>query len=126
MITTGMFWSLFAENIWIVAAVLFVLILMYVLMKSLGTTSQLRTAKRGAQDEEAKIIVAGVQLTEAQARAVRVALNSFIADLRTNGLRDDDTGKRLTDIYVENSEAVLSLVHGRAFRPHVVLPRRRT
>lgn len=60
---------------------------------------------------EAKIIVEGVELTEAQSMAVRVALNSFISDLRANGLGDDDVGKRLSAGYVENSEAVLSLIH---------------
>lgn len=60
---------------------------------------------------EAKIIVEGVELNEAQAMAVRVALNSFVADLRANGIGEDDMGKRLAAGYVENSEAVLSLIH---------------
>jgi len=60
---------------------------------------------------EAKIIVEGVALTDAQSMAVRVALNSFIADLRANGLGEDEVGKRLAAGYVKNSAAVLSLIH---------------
>lgn len=60
---------------------------------------------------EAKIVVNGVELTEVQSQAVRVALNSFVADLRANGIGEDEAGKRLAAGYVKNSEAVLSLVH---------------
>jgi len=60
---------------------------------------------------EAKIVVEGVELTEAQSMAVRVALNGFIQDLRVNGLGDDPVGKRTTAGYIKNSEAVLTLIH---------------
>ena len=74
-------------------------------------SADLEPIVRGNRAMEAIIIVEGVELTEAQSQAVRVALNSFVADLRANGIGEDEMGKRLAAGYVENTEAVLSLVH---------------
>lgn len=55
--------------------------------------------------QEATIMVNGVQLTEAQALAVRVALNTFNPDAG-----DDEHGKALAAAYRERIAEVLNLI----------------
>lgn len=44
----------------------------------------------------------GVTLTYSQSMAVRVALESFSADLINNGLGEDEIGKQITEGYLNN------------------------
>lgn len=71
---------------------------------------------------EAKIIVNGVELSEAQAMTVRVALGSFYQDLAANGLGDDPVGRGICEGYKTNALQVQELLL-RPQRLHVlVLP----
>ena len=56
---------------------------------------------------EAEIIIDGKKLTVGESMAVRVALSSFMSDLKANGLGDDDMGKALTAGYIENCNSAL-------------------
>ena len=51
---------------------------------------------------EANIVMNGVTLTYSQSMAVRVALESFSADLINNGLGEDEIGKQITEGYLNN------------------------
>jgi len=67
-----------------------------------------------ANEKEAKILVEGVELTDAQSMAVRVALTAFIQEMRSDGPGDDQVGKTLSAGHIKNSEAVLALIHGQS------------
>ena len=49
---------------------------------------------------EPTITVNGVPLTIGQAMTVRVALNSLAVDLRSDGMGDDEHGRRMTEGYL--------------------------
>ena len=49
--------------------------------------------------KEPIIIINGVQLTDAQAMTIRVAMESFVMDLFENGLGDDKVGLELCQLY---------------------------
>lgn len=60
--------------------------------------------------KEPHVVINGVTLTEAQAMTLRVAIESFDQDLRTNGLGDDERGLAMTAAYVARiSEIRLAL-----------------
>lgn len=48
---------------------------------------------------EATVIINGHELTEGQSMTLRVAVNSFVEDLKINGLGDDEHGKAMTEAY---------------------------
>jgi len=64
-----------------------------------------------SRSDEAEVIINGVQLTEAQSRAVRVAMNGFLQDQVENGLGDDDAGIRISAGYQASAREVLSYIH---------------
>lgn len=57
--------------------------------------------------EEAEIIVDGKKLTVGESMAVRVAICSFLEDLKANGLGDDEMGKSITKGYIDNCNQIL-------------------
>jgi len=56
--------------------------------------------------EEATIMINGKRLTFGEAMTVRVAIESFAMDLHTDGLGDDDSGKKTTALYLDNINAI--------------------
>jgi hypothetical protein len=59
---------------------------------------------------EPTIIVNGTTLSEGQAMTVRVALESFMLDLQSNGLGDDTTGKKIANGYLARGVEVRNLM----------------
>jgi hypothetical protein len=62
---------------------------------------------------EAKIIVNGVELSLGQSMTLRVALTTFISDMKRDGLGDDETGNAIANGYIDRGEEVLLLMLGR-------------
>lgn len=61
--------------------------------------------------EEATVVIKGQTLTTAQVATLRVSLNSFTMSLRQDGLGEDDHGKKMTVLYLENCKSILRLLH---------------
>jgi hypothetical protein len=59
---------------------------------------------------EPKITVNGEELTPGQAMTLRVALTKFVADMRDEGLGDDEMGKHLAKGYIERGNEVLQFM----------------
>ncbi len=55
---------------------------------------------------ESLIVVNGMTLTYAESMTIRVALESFAAELIANGLGDDSHGKAMTKAYLKNINSV--------------------
>lgn len=49
------------------------------------------------------ITINGKVLTTAQALTIRVAVSSFLMDMREEGLGDDDHGKKMAGLYIERA-----------------------
>jgi len=62
-------------------------------------------------DTEPAITINGHALTTAQAMTVRVALGSFLWDLKTHGLGDDEHGRHMTEGYQRALVEVIRLMH---------------
>lgn len=60
---------------------------------------------------EAKIVIEGSELTEAQAMTVRVALDAFHDRHQSGALGDDHNGQTTSSAYAKRSEEVLRLIH---------------
>jgi hypothetical protein len=60
---------------------------------------------------EAKIVIEGTVLTEAQAMTVRVALASFRDRQQSEGLGDDERGRAMSSAYASRADEVLTLIH---------------
>lgn len=61
-------------------------------------------------DSEPSIIINGIQLSEAQARCIRVAISHFKDDLKEKGLGDDKLGKALTRGYLERLGEINAII----------------
>ena len=60
---------------------------------------------------EPNIIINGTQLTSAQAMTIRVALGSFRTDMMFgDGLGGDCHGRRMTDLYLERTSEIETLL----------------
>lgn len=65
-------------------------------------------------ENEAKITINGVELNNAQAITVRVAISAFLSTLLNDKcLGNDDHGKEMAPIYMERSNEILALIHKR-------------
>jgi hypothetical protein len=62
--------------------------------------------------EEPEIIINGDTLTNGEAMTIRVALESFAADLHRDGLGDDAHGKRMTEGYLRAIENIRRSMFG--------------
>lgn len=51
--------------------------------------------------DEPFIVINGVRLTQGQAMTLRVAIESFAADLRDNGLGTDEPGIAISSVYLQ-------------------------
>jgi hypothetical protein len=56
--------------------------------------------------KEPKIHINGETLTVAESMTLRVAVSSFHAELKQDGLGDDETGKQLSDGYIKACESI--------------------
>lgn len=65
------------------------------------------------EHKEAKIIVNGVELSLGQSMTLRVALTTFIGDMKRDGLGDDEMGNAIANGYIDRGEEVLLLMLGR-------------
>jgi len=61
-------------------------------------------------EKEPTITINGFTLNEAQAMTVRVAIEHFAVDLESDGLGDDDVGKRITDGYLKSIESIREII----------------
>ena len=52
------------------------------------------------------VIINGIELSPAQITTLRVAISSFIVDLKNEGLGDDDHGKKITALYIERAQEI--------------------
>lgn len=59
---------------------------------------------------EPRITINGATLTEAQAMALRVAVESFSLDLRENGLGDDALGQQIKTHYLARIHEIIGLM----------------
>lgn len=59
---------------------------------------------------EAEIIINGKTLTYGESMTVRVALCSYLNDLKTNGLGDDEHGKQMCQGYISAIHRILDSV----------------
>lgn len=60
---------------------------------------------------EAEITINGQSLTFAQAMVMRVALSSFLSELRENGLGNDEHGKAMTAAYLARGNEVMRVMN---------------
>ena len=60
--------------------------------------------------QEAKIIINGVEITNAMSMTVRVALESFAMGLSDDGLGDDESGKRTARLYLSRVNEIRPLL----------------
>lgn len=59
---------------------------------------------------EPKIIINNVHLTEGEAMTVRVAVSSFMLDLQSHGLGDDEHGEHMSTAYQHNLRNIVALM----------------
>lgn len=60
---------------------------------------------------EARIVIEGTALTDAQAMTVRLALDAFRERQQHEGLGDDDRGRAMSSAYAKCADEVLTLIH---------------
>lgn len=60
--------------------------------------------------DPAKIVINGIELNPSLSELVRIAVASFEADMRTNGLGNDEQGKALSALYAKNAREVLGII----------------
>lgn len=61
-------------------------------------------------EQEPIIVINGTQLTAGQAMSVRVAVTSFITEMRTIGLGKDTVGKSIAENYAKRLSEVVSIM----------------
>ena len=61
--------------------------------------------------KEAIISVNGIRLSDGQSMALRVAVESFVMTLSSDGLGDDQMGKLLADGYMSRLEEIRDYFH---------------
>ncbi|WP_122378236.1 hypothetical protein [Pseudomonas cannabina] len=60
---------------------------------------------------EARIVIEGTALTDAQAMTVRLALDAFRDRQQNEGLGDDERGRAMSSAYAKRADEVLILIH---------------
>lgn len=87
---------------------IFSVLLSYPLYNKIYSFLLKSSSKQGAK--EPHVVINGVTLTEAQSMTLRVAIESFDQDLRSNGLGNDRLGVTMTAAYMDRvSEIRLAL-----------------
>lgn len=64
-------------------------------------------------NEEADIIINGVPITAGMSMTLRVSIESMATELRSEGLGDDDHGKNMTRLYLENIDKLRQVMWGK-------------
>lgn len=62
---------------------------------------------------EAKITINGKELSYAESMTVRVAISSFMMELKNEGLGEDEVGKQITNNYIKNCKEIENKIFGR-------------
>jgi hypothetical protein len=65
---------------------------------------------------EPRITINGQELSEGQATTIRVAIESFAADLRSDGLGDDDHGRKMVAGYMARLNEIRDLIFSAALK----------
>lgn len=60
---------------------------------------------------EARIVIEGTALTDAQAMTVRLALDALRDRQQNEGLGDDERGRTMSSGYAKRADEVLTLIH---------------
>ena len=60
--------------------------------------------------EEAKITIDGIPISQGMAMTIRVALQNFAMDLQANGLGNDETGKSMTNNYLNSIREINKII----------------
>lgn len=63
--------------------------------------------------KEASVIINGVILTSAQVTTLRGAINSFHSYLLKDELGDDEHGKIMTKLHIQNIHKINSIIHSK-------------
>lgn len=63
-------------------------------------------SKAGDKPNEPFITINGQPLTVGESMTVRNAVTTFHAEMRTEGLGDDEHGKRMAEAYAKNCESI--------------------
>jgi hypothetical protein len=63
-----------------------------------------------SQPKELKITVNGVELSHGQSMTLRCALTSFVSEMATEGLGNDETGKAIARGYTDRGNEVLKIM----------------
>lgn len=63
-------------------------------------------------EPEPLVSINGVQLTNAQTVALRVAVSNYLSDLQDSNLGDDPHGQAVTKLYLARLQEVSELMHG--------------
>lgn len=63
------------------------------------------------RSSEALVTINGVNLSNAQSIALRMAVLNYLNDLINNGLGDDEVGKALTAAYIERLKEIEIVMH---------------
>lgn len=61
--------------------------------------------------KEANIMIRGFYLSVAESMAIRVALSSYLMQMESEGLGDDEHGKTMSELYAKNCKSVLKAIH---------------
>lgn len=75
-----------------------------------GITTKFVETTSVKNHDEAHVVINGTSLSNAQSMTMRVALEHFILYLRTEGLGDDEVGKRITENYIRNAAEARNLM----------------
>lgn len=62
--------------------------------------------------QEPEITINGHVLNSAQAMAIRVAIENFDSELRTDGLGEDDHGKQMAKLYRQRATEIRDFIFG--------------
>lgn len=62
-------------------------------------------------EQEARIVINWIEMSQAAAMAIRVALEAFAMDLSDNGLGDDPMGRALTASYLESVSEIRQAIY---------------
>jgi len=61
---------------------------------------------------EPLILIWGKPLNMGQSFTLRIAIDSFFNSLRSEGLGDDEMGKKMTAAHLENLKSIMNLING--------------
>lgn len=70
----------------------------------------LQTGVVQQMNKEPEIIINGTKVTDGMAMTIRVAIESYAMDLRSEGLGDDEHGKAMTKGYLDNIDYIRRLI----------------